>query len=102
MSCVHNEFMIGHVVLKLLIKRLAVAMVNKTVGYTEVSSLTAILIRLRHLFIVQLFKAQTHCHVLRAMYYYVSHPYELPNFCPVLVVLGFARFLVGFRYVLLG
>jgi hypothetical protein len=66
--CGQNEFVIGHVVLKLLIKKLAVAMVNKTVGYIEVSSLTAILIRLRHIFIVQLFKAQTHCHVLRARY----------------------------------
>jgi hypothetical protein len=29
--CVPNQFVIGDVVLKLLIKRLAVAMVNKTV-----------------------------------------------------------------------
>jgi hypothetical protein len=30
---VPNEFVIGHVFVKLLIKRLAVAMVNKTVGF---------------------------------------------------------------------
>jgi hypothetical protein len=30
--CVPNQFVIGLVVLKLLIKRLAVAMMNKTVG----------------------------------------------------------------------
>jgi hypothetical protein len=48
------------------------------------------------------FKAQSHCPVLKVMYYYVSHSYVLPNVCPVSGALGFTRFLVGVHYALLG
>jgi hypothetical protein len=46
-------------------------------------------------------KPQSHCQVLMSRCSHVSHPYGLPNVCPVWGgVLGFTRFLVGFHYIL--
>jgi hypothetical protein len=47
---VPNEFVIGNVVLKLLIKRLAVVMVNKTVGLVARWDPYANMFLLEHLF----------------------------------------------------
>jgi hypothetical protein len=62
---VPNEFVIGQLVLKLLIKRLAVAMVNKTVANTSI-----VLIVYGHDYIY--------------IIYYIS--LKWPLFCPVLSI----------------